>query len=555
MDPNSKSIEVKTHKMKSSENSDPNIGTDGLKLSKSPSITKSPAKIKKSVSKDHRLNPAPVISPSPQKKIRQRRFVVVKRNTKRDISKPLTASSFECKCNRGGGQKCLCLAYESLRASQEVFFNNGSGIDCDESFPEDLKILRDAEVRRDEGKEKDENLKILCETEIQRDEDKEKDENLRILCEAEIRRDEGKEKEENHEIRDVGGSEGCGGISVKTDCSSPMTYMNKLQSIEQEVFAEMGASTIKRTRDRLLEEARENVPEPGSGRVKHLVKAFEKLLSIRKSKDTEDAEEDETSKGLKWALPGLPPPNPHEAHASSSSFCPSEYFLTSESLGLAPRLASSFSSQGSISSRTSDGGRMIRRKSAESSRTHARRQCKRGKLKTVTSQKPFKLRTEERGKYKEEEFFKKVKEITEEEEKLRIPIAQGLPWTTDEPERLIKPQVKENTRPIDLVLHSDIRAVERAEFDYQVSEKWNLIEQYRMERDRLRKLAEEEEIRRLRKELVPKAQPMPYFDRPFIPRRSEKAPTIPKEPKFHIQHKKMKSCMSWNYDDMFMHHE
>lgn len=32
-------------------------------------------------------------------------------------------------------------------------------------------------------------------------------------------------------------------------------------------------------------------------------------------------------------------------------------------------------------------------------------------------------------------------------------------------------------------------------------------------------LAEEEEIRRLRKELVPKAQPMPYFDRPFIPRR------------------------------------
>jgi hypothetical protein len=35
----------------------------------------------------------------------------------------------------------------------------------------------------------------------------------------------------------------------------------------------------------------------------------------------------------------------------------------------------------------------------------------------------------------------------------------------------------------------------------------------------LLKLAEEEEIKRLRKELVPKAQPMPYFDRPFIPRR------------------------------------
>lgn len=32
-------------------------------------------------------------------------------------------------------------------------------------------------------------------------------------------------------------------------------------------------------------------------------------------------------------------------------------------------------------------------------------------------------------------------------------------------------------------------------------------------------MEEEEEIRRLRKELIPRAQPMPYFDRPFIPRR------------------------------------
>lgn len=33
---------------------------------------------------------------------------------------------------------------------------------------------------------------------------------------------------------------------------------------------------------------------------------------------------------------------------------------------------------------------------------------------------------------------------------------------------LVKPPVKEITRPIDLVLHSDVRAVERAEFDQQV---------------------------------------------------------------------------------------
>jgi hypothetical protein len=87
----------------------------------------------------------------------------------------------------------------------------------------------------------------------------------------------------------------------------------------------------------------------------------------------------------------------------------------------------------------------------------------------VTSLKPFKLRTEQRGKVKEEELAKKIHEITMEEEKMRIPIAQGLPWTTDEPECLVKPHWKDITRPVDLTLHSDVRAVERAEFDYQVT--------------------------------------------------------------------------------------
>ena len=30
--------------------------------------------------------------------------------------------------------------------------------------------------------------------------------------------------------------------------------------------------------------------------------------------------------------------------------------------------------------------------------------------------------------------MKKVQEMTAEEEKMRVPIAQGLPWTTDEPQ-------------------------------------------------------------------------------------------------------------------------
>jgi len=30
--------------------------------------------------------------------------------------------------------------------------------------------------------------------------------------------------------------------------------------------------------------------------------------------------------------------------------------------------------------------------------------------------------------------MKKIQEMTAEEERMRVPIAQGLPWTTDEPE-------------------------------------------------------------------------------------------------------------------------
>ncbi|XLT77313.1 hypothetical protein HN873_033587, partial [Arachis hypogaea] len=40
---------------------------------------------------------------------------------------------------------------------------------------------------------------------------------------------------------------------------------------------------------------------------------------------------------------------------------------------------------------------------------------------------------------------------------------------------LVKPPVKEITQPIDLQLHSDVRAMDRAEFDHQVAEKLSLF--------------------------------------------------------------------------------
>ncbi|XP_019428103.1 PREDICTED: protein WVD2-like 4 isoform X2 [Lupinus angustifolius] len=299
--------------------------------------------------------------------------------------------------------------------------------------------------------------------------------------------------------------------------------------IEEEIEGISKSGILKRKRERVLEEARNSVPENGVGRVKHFVKAFENILSIPSSIH------ENHQKVMKWALPGLQNSQyKAETDATDSSmFSASDLVLTSHNLGLNQRVLVS-----------SSRGRRSRRNSLESAVGGRRWKKKKQQLK-VTSQKPFKLRTEQRGKMKEEEFMNKIQQMMTEQEKLRIPIAQGLPWTTDEPECLVKPPVKESTKLIiDLKLHSDVRATDRAEFDHQMAEKLSMMEQYRLERERQQKLEEEEEIKRLRKELVPKAQPMPYFDRPFVPRRSMKHPTVPKEPRFHMpQQKKIKCCM------------
>ncbi|XP_010317121.1 microtubule-destabilizing protein 60-like isoform X1 [Solanum lycopersicum] len=505
---------------KISENANPNVELSPA-LSKS---SKSASRIQSLVSRNSSTNK--LASISPKNKISQRKFVIAK---KKKCNKDNLKSKMICNCDKDGAEKkkCLCVAYESLRASQEEFFKNRCGNEHEEYEIEELD-----EVNRAENGDGERIMGCYGDSPVRH--------RLSLTT-------------VDQEVTVP--------VSISVELRDSSVADELVERGNEDVGRrEMSGGTIKRRRERLLEEARQSVPETGSGRVKHLVKAFEKLLSIPKTKGCEEKgendenEAEDSSKEQKWALPGLQPPKISETQVSSSSFCPSDFFLNSESLGLDSRRVSSLDSNHgcfSMSSRTSGGGRRSRRNSMESSITFAKRNWKRKQLK-VTLQKPFKLRTEERGKCKEEEFLKKVQQTVEEEEKQRIPIAQGLPWTTEEPECLPKPPMKESTRPVDMVLHSDIRAAERAEFDHQVAEKMSLIEQYKMERGRMQKMAEEEEIRRLRKELVPKAQPMPYFDRPFVPRRSTKDPTVPREPKFHIpQHKKIKCCMSWN--GMYIH--
>ena len=260
---------------KTCENLNPNLSSPspGLKkMSNSPGV-----KSAKSHKSFQRIT-------SPRNKIRERKFVVAKKNSKKEEA----TSGVTCKCKdkvRLGGnpKKCLCVAYENLRASQEEFFK-----------------IRDASEEKAEG-------------------------------------------EEDPVIQNYGIDEGYEGkVENGEENGDDQGEMEPLSS-------ESGSACVKRRRDRLLKEARNSGPVSGAGRVAHLVKAFERLLSIPITEDSDLKDENqsrENKEGMKWALPGLQQPKVSEAPqaSSASSFCPSDLLLTAEKLGLDSQVSSSWDS-------------------------------------------------------------------------------------------------------------------------------------------------------------------------------------------------------------------
>jgi len=250
----------------------------------------------KSVSKTQNSvarNPTKPTFASPRKKIRERKFVVAKKCNPKNQD-----SNVDCKCKDKVSGKCLCIAYENLRASQEEFFKSkNNGVEGYGNFGE----MVGGSVGEAKGSGP-----------------MNKDIENRIGCEKNVNKSE------------FLGLDEMGNYEPEAD-ESP----NGLVS-----------STMKRRRDVLMEEARQSVPDPGSGRVLHLVQAFERLLSIPKELDEKHEKlEEETKKGIKWALPGLQqPPRAPETQESSSAFCPGELFFTADSLGLDSQVSSSLDS-------------------------------------------------------------------------------------------------------------------------------------------------------------------------------------------------------------------
>lgn len=271
--------------LRHSENVNPNVSSPALKFSNSPSIAKSEKSAKKSAFRNPNPNPNPkqvsLASPSPKKKIRERKFVIAKKKARNQVQSSLgAAAAAACeRCKKAiGKSKCLCVAYDTLRASQEDFFKNRDEIE-DEEFDklEELDLMSQKEGVKLEGKiEGDGAL-------------------------SEINREKKDDVDESPANDDTG---------------------------------------VKRSRDRLLEEAKVRVRTPGSGRVMNLVKEFEKLSMFKLGNSEETAVEEEAEAecdkvGADLATDGLEQrPKAPETQVSSSSFCPSNFYLTSESLGL-----------------------------------------------------------------------------------------------------------------------------------------------------------------------------------------------------------------------------
>ncbi|CAI0627036.1 unnamed protein product [Linum tenue] len=112
---------------------------------------------------------------------------------------------------------------------------------------------------------------------------------------------------------------------------------------------------------------------------------------------------------------------------------------------------------------------------------------------------------------------------------------------------------KENTKPQEFKLHSQERAIKRAMFNYFVATKVYVEEHEKRQLEKLQKMIEEEEVKSLRKKMVPRAQLMPFFDRPFFPQRSNRALTMPKEPS--LKSGKCMSCVAENGMFNFHHHQ
>jgi len=148
----------------------------------------------------------------------------------------------------------------------------------------------------------------------------------------------------------------------------------------------------------------------------------------------------------------------------------------------------------------------------------------------ATKVEPFKLRIEEKCEERLAKWQEGVEKELEEQRKAAM-------FKASEPKVLAKApfQPKPSEKPLsevgNFMLHSERRALERGAFEVKLKQKEAEIEGAKRELQMRKKREEEEEVARLRREAVPKAQPIRNYKHVEI-RPSEKPLTMPASPNF-----------------------
>ncbi|KAJ2611980.1 Protein tpx2 [Coemansia sp. RSA 1365] len=146
---------------------------------------------------------------------------------------------------------------------------------------------------------------------------------------------------------------------------------------------------------------------------------------------------------------------------------------------------------------------------------------------------PFNLRTDSRGENYQRKLKARLEELEQRQRERMQFKAQPIPLSIDQP-FVPHPSALPLTEIEEILLRTELRSEERRAYDEDRTERERIREEV-LARKRLEEERREmEEIKRLRKILVHKAQPVRHY-KPLEINPSDRALTVPKTPKWHVR--------------------
>lgn len=148
----------------------------------------------------------------------------------------------------------------------------------------------------------------------------------------------------------------------------------------------------------------------------------------------------------------------------------------------------------------------------------------------LTEPKPFNLRSVAKHQEWQSEFAKQLMKEVQDEEEAKQFKARAAPPTTHNAGFVPQKSTKPLTDHDDLVLASDRRAEERAQFDYEVQQRLAAAAEAKQAAEEEKRRQEEAEAREFRKKMLFKARPLPNNSRFMKAKHSKKPLTVPHSP-------------------------